>query len=84
MASLNTPLDENDEVMKLAKRTFLPPSLDLFQCHVIPGIVVFEVLIVGDEKEGFRGEVDDVTLAAESVNFRVVLNVKLTEEACEC
>jgi hypothetical protein len=38
-------------------------------------IVAFELLIVGDEEESFGGEVDDMTLAAESVNLGVVLDI---------
>jgi hypothetical protein len=38
-------------------------------------IVEFEVLIIGDEEKGFGSEVDDMTLAAQSVHFGVVLDV---------
>lgn len=38
-------------------------------------IVVFEFLTVGNEKEGFGGEVDNMALAAESVRFGIVLDV---------
>jgi hypothetical protein len=84
LAALNTPLDENDEVMKLSKRTFLPPRLNLFQCHVIPRLAVLEVFIVGDKEEGLHGEVDNMTLASESVGFWVILNVKSTQQTYEC
>jgi hypothetical protein len=58
LTALNTSLDDNDEAMKLAKRAFLP-VLDLFQRHIICAwIVVFEVLIVGNEDESLSGEVD--------------------------
>jgi hypothetical protein len=39
------------------------------------GIVAFELLMVGDEEEGFGGEVDDMTLAAESVSLGIVLDI---------
>jgi hypothetical protein len=46
LAALNASLDENDEVMKLAERTRLPPHLELFECHIIrTSIVLFEPLI---------------------------------------
>ena len=38
-------------------------------------IVVFEFLIVGNEEEGFGGEVDNMALTAESVSFGIVLDV---------
>ena len=38
-------------------------------------IVVFEFLIVGNKKEGFGGEVDNMALAAKSVRFGIVLDV---------
>ena len=77
LAALNTSLDENHEVMKLAERTLLPPRLDLFECHIIrTSIVPFEPLIVRNEEESSGGEVDNVTLAAKSVRFGIVLNVK--------
>jgi len=84
LTALNTSLDENGEVMKLAKGAFLPPVLDLFQCHIICAwIVVFEVLLVGNEDESFSGEVDNMALAAKSVRFGIVLNIKSAEKACE-
>jgi hypothetical protein len=43
LAALNTPLDENDEVMKLSKGSFLSPRLNLFQCHVIPIDIGIEI-----------------------------------------
>jgi hypothetical protein len=80
LAALNTSLDENHEVMKLAERTLLPPRLHLFECHIIrTSIVHFEPLIVRNEEESSGGEVDNVdnvTLAAKSVRSGIVLNVK--------
>jgi len=78
LAALDTPLDEDDEVMKLAERALLPPRLDLFQCRIIPRIAMLEFLVVRDEEEGFRGEVDNMALAAKSVCFGFVVNVKPT------
>jgi hypothetical protein len=77
LAPLNTSLDENHEVMKLAERTLLPPRLDLFERHIIrTSIAPFEPLIVRNEEESSGGEVDNVTLATQSVRFGIVLNIK--------
>ena len=45
---------------------------------------MFEFLIVGNEEEGFGGQVNYMTLTAESVGFGIVLDVKSAQEACEC
>jgi hypothetical protein len=85
LAALNTSLNVHDNVVKLAKRTFSPPRLNLFQCHIVQiGILVFELLIIGNEEEGFRGKVDNMALAAESVRFGIILNVKLAKKGYKC
>jgi hypothetical protein len=48
------------------------------------GILVFELLIIGNEEEGFRGKVDNMALAAESVRFGIILNVKLAQKGYKC
>ena len=81
LTALNTSLDKNNKVMKLAKRTFSPPRLDFFQCHIVfIWVVVFEALVVGNKEEGFGGEVDNMALAAKSVRFRIILDIKFTEK----
>jgi hypothetical protein len=78
LASLNTSLDVNDKIMQLAKRTLSPPRLNLLQCHIVQTrVFLFKILVVGNEEEGFGGKVDNMTLAAESVRFGIILNVKL-------
>jgi hypothetical protein len=84
LAALNTPLDENDEVIKLSKGTFLPPRLNLFQCHVIPRPAVLEFFIISNKEKGLHGEVNNMTLASESVGFWVILNVKSTQQTYKC
>jgi hypothetical protein len=60
--------------MKLSKGTPLPPSLSLFSCGVIDvGFLVFlKNLFISDEKEGFDSDIDDVTLTANSIVYRIV------------
>lgn len=43
---------------------------------------MFELFIVGHEEKGFSGQVDYVTLAAESVDLGIVLDVKSAQEVC--
>lgn len=77
LAALNTSLDEKDEVVELAKRTLLAPGFNMFPRHIVStSIAWFEFLIVGNEEEGFGGQVNDMTLAADSVDFGIVLDVK--------
>jgi hypothetical protein len=56
LTALNTSLNVNSKVVKLSKRAFPPPRLNLFQGHIVQtGVFAFELLVIGDEKEGFGG-----------------------------
>lgn len=68
--------------MKLAKRTLLPPCLDLLQCYtVFIWTVVFDILAVSNKEEGLSGEVNNMALAAKSMRSRIVFDIKFAKQA---
>lgn len=77
LATLNTSLDKDNEVVEFAERTFLSPRFNIFPRHIVQtGIAVVEPLVITNKEKGFGGQIDYVTLTAESVDFGVILDVK--------
>ena len=68
--------------MKLSKRPFPPPLLDIFECSCIDvrlGIFI-DCLFISNEKEGLNSEVNYMPLAANSMVDRVVLELEFSSK----
>jgi len=68
--------------MKLSKRTPLPPLLDLFHGNIIDAsfFVFVKSLFIGNKKEGFDSEINDVPLTANTIVDRLVLEVEVSSK----
>jgi hypothetical protein len=76
---LRTLIEPDKEVIKLSKRLFLPPVVDLSHSDVVDiSLFVFiKGFFIGDEKEGFDSEIDNITLTANSMIKRFVVKSKV-------
>jgi hypothetical protein len=74
--SLRTLVDKDKEVIKLSKRSLLPPFLNLSYSDVIDiSIFVFiKGLFIGDKEEGFDRKINNITLTAYLVIEGFVIN----------
>jgi hypothetical protein len=66
--------------MKLSKGALLPLALYLFDRGVIDAsfLVFLDYLFISDEKEGFNSEINDVTLTANSIVYRVIFEAEFS------
>jgi len=64
--------------MKLSKRSLRPLLLDLFHRYIVNTrlYVLIQNLFIGDEKEAFDGEIDNMPLVANTMVDRFVLESK--------
>jgi hypothetical protein len=76
---LCTLIELDKEVIKLSKRPFFSLVVDLSYSDVVDvGLFVFiKGLFIGDEKEGFDSEIDNMTLTANSIVKRFVVKFKV-------
>jgi hypothetical protein len=77
---LCTLIEPDKEVIKLFKRPFLPPVVDLSHSNVVDiSLFVFiKGLFIGNKKEGFNSEIDNITLTANLIVKRFVVKSKVT------
>jgi len=71
---------KDKEVIKLAKRSFLPPLLNLRDRDVVNArfFVFIKNLFICDKKEGFNSKVNNVPLIANTIVDRIVIKSKIT------
>jgi hypothetical protein len=76
---LRTLIKPDKKVIKLSKRLFFPPVVNLSYNNVVDvSLFVFiKGLFIGDKKEGFDSEIDNITLTVNSIVKRFVVKSKV-------